>query len=286
VTGLALGLAAALSWGFADCSAALASRETGALRVLLGFHLVAMVLLGAAALVTGDLAAVGVDDLGGFAVIGAHGWVGYLAFYRALAVGPISVVSPIVSGYAAVTILLAVLLLGERLTSVEVLAVACAFTGVVLASSDLAALGGGRVSAAGPLLALVAMLAIGGFVYGVSARTDELGWLAPLFLARAVTTALLAATALRGGAWRFPHRSPRLLLTLALLGLLDTGGYVAFNLGVQQADTAIVATASAPYALVPILMGVLVLAERPARPQWAGVTLVLVGIVLLGLATA
>jgi drug/metabolite transporter (DMT)-like permease len=284
--GLSLGLGAALFWGFADYAAAVASRETGALRVLLGLHLVAMVLLGVASLATGDLARVQAADLPGFALTGALGWLGYLAFYRALAIGPISVVSPIVSGYAAVTVLLAVVLLGERLGPLQVVAVTLAFVGVALASSDLTSLRVERVAARGPLLGLVAMVALGGFVYGVAARADELGWLAPLFFARAVTTALLAATALRGGAWRFPHRSPRLLATLALLGVLDTGGYVAFNLGVREADTAVVATASAPYAVVPIVMGVLVLAERPARSQWWGMALVLTGVVLLALAAA
>jgi drug/metabolite transporter (DMT)-like permease len=285
LTGLALGLAAALSWGFADYSAALASRETGALRVLLGLHITAMVLLGIACAVTGDLARVAAADVPPFLLIGAIGWASYLAFYRALAIGPISVVSPIVSGYAAITVLLAVLLLGESLAPVELLAVVMAFAGVVLASSDLASLGGQHVAARGPLLGLAAMIGLGGFVYGVSSYADEFGWLVPLFVARGATTVLLAASAVPGAAWRFPRRSPRLLATLVLLGVLDTGGYVAFNLGVREADTAIVATASAPYAVIPILLGVLVLAERPARIQWAGVALVLAGIVLLGLAT-
>ena len=37
--GIALGLAAALSWGLADYFATLASRRAGTLRVVLGFHL-------------------------------------------------------------------------------------------------------------------------------------------------------------------------------------------------------------------------------------------------------
>lgn len=72
--------------------------------------------------------------------------------------------------------------------------------------------------------------------------------------------------ALRGGKWRFPDRSRGLIATIALIAVLDTGGYV-FNFGIRHADTSVVATASAPYAVVPIVMGVLVLAERSARSQ-------------------
>ena len=55
------------------------------------------------------------SDLGWFVFVGAAGWLSYLAFYRALAIGPISIVSPIVSAYAAVTVICAVLIGGESL---------------------------------------------------------------------------------------------------------------------------------------------------------------------------
>jgi drug/metabolite transporter (DMT)-like permease len=70
-----------------------------------------------------------------------------------------------------------------------------------------------------------------------------------------------------------------------VLALLDTGGYVCFNLGAGHAPTAIVAAASAPYALVPIAMGVSLLRERPTGAQWLGVACVVGGVVVLGIVT-
>ena len=66
--------------------------------------------------------------------------------------------------------------------------------------------------------------------------------------------------------------------------LLDTAGYVSFNLGTERSDTAIVAAASAPYAVIPVVAGVLFFHERPTPVEWAGVGLVIAGLVLLGLA--
>ena len=43
------------------------------------------------------------------------------------------------------------------------------------------------------------------------------------------------------------------------------------------------ATAAAPYAVVPIVAGVFLLHERPRATQWAGIALVIAGLVLLGL---
>jgi drug/metabolite transporter (DMT)-like permease len=283
--GIALGLAAALSWGLADYFAALSSRRTGALRVVLGFHLVATALLAVAVFGSGDtLSDVSGRDVAWFAFVGALGWLSYLAFYRALAIGPISIVSPIVSAYAAVTVVCAVLISNERLSVGEALAIAVVLLGVLLASSDLRQIRAiERVAALGLILALVTAVLIGAFVFGVAYFTDEYGWLVPIFLARAFSTLFILATAFQTGDWRLPLRSSRLTAMIVFIAAVDTIGYVAFNFGVRHADTTVVATAAAPYSVVPIALGVLVMHERPSRTQWAGVALVIAGLVVLGL---
>lgn len=283
--GLTFGLGAALCWGFADFFAAVASRRIGALRVVLAFHVVAMVVLIALAIALGALSEVTGSDVLPFVAIGAVGWLSYLAFYAALAIGPISVVSPIVSGYAAVTVLLAVVIIGERLSTLATAAVVVTIGGVMLASADVRGVLSETLApraVGGLLLALVAMALFGGFVFGIAYYQGELGWLAPIVLGRGFTLLFLLGHA---GATRqvsLPERTPALLWTIVFLALVDTGGYVLFNVGAGVADTAIVAAASAPYALVPIVMGVLLLAERPSRTQWLGVVLVVAGIVALG----
>jgi drug/metabolite transporter (DMT)-like permease len=283
--GILLGLTAALSWGLADYFAAMASRRSGSFRVVLGFHLAAMVLLTALLVVTGEgLSDVSGGDLAWFAFLGVLGGVSYLAFYQALAIGPISIVSPIVSAYAAVTVVCAVVIGGERLGGGETAAIVVVILGVLFASSDLAQMHRlERVALLGILLALATAVVIGAFVYGVAYFSADYGWLVPIFLARGFSTLFLVLVSLRGGEWRFTDRSPRLLTTIVLIAVVDTLGYVAFNFGVRHADTSVVATAAAPYAVVPIVAGVFLLHERPRTTQWAGIGLVIAGLVLLGL---
>jgi drug/metabolite transporter (DMT)-like permease len=285
--GIALGLGAALSWGLADYFAALASRSVGALRVVLGFHLCALVPLGILSVATGALDHVKADQLPVFVLIGAVGWLSYLAFYGALAIGPISVLSPIVSGYAAVTVVLAVLIRSENLSIGESVAVAITIGGAMVASADVRAIRHThleRRSALGFVLALGAMALLGAFVFGVSYYHHSIGWLGPIFLARAASTIFIATHVLitrRNDTRRNPFPR-RLVPVVAGLALIDTGGYIFFNLGVDHAATSVVATASAPYALVPVLMGVSLLHERPNPVQWSGVLLVLAGLLTLG----
>jgi drug/metabolite transporter (DMT)-like permease len=255
--------------------------------VVVGFHLVALIPLGVLVIATNALARVDFDQIVVFVVLGAVGWLSYLAFYGALAIGPISVLSPIVSGYAAVTVLCAVVVVGERLSLGQTVAVLITILGAMISSAnvrDIASATIDRRSLYGFALALIAMVLLGGFVFGVSYYHAQIGWLGPIFLARGFAAIFLVAhLAYRGGLRSVPRLPRTLLGSIILLAALDTGGYVCFNLGVNHAPTAVVATASAPYALVPVLMGVSILRERPTPTQWLGVTLVIGGLITLGL---
>ncbi|MCC6791803.1 MAG: DMT family transporter [Thermomicrobiales bacterium] len=282
--GIAFGLAAALCWGLADYYAALASRRTGAFRVVLGFHIVATIALGIVVAATGALAGFDPADLWRFAWVGAIGSLSYLTFYKALEIGPISVLSPIISAYAAVSLILAVIVLDESLASGQLVAVLVVMLGVLLTSSDLRQVRTiERRQTAGLVLAFVTVIAIGTFVFGNAYYTIEYGWLVPIFLSRGFATVFLLAISAHNGSWRFPDRAPRLLALIALLAAVDTGGYVMFNIGAERAETSIVSTASAPYAVIPVIVGVLFLHERPAPVQWLGVAAVIGGVVLLGI---
>jgi drug/metabolite transporter (DMT)-like permease len=282
--GIALGLTAALCWGLSDVCATFASRRTAVLGIVLGFHALSIAALAIATAFVG-----GLDAVTGEAVLvlfanGLAGAAAYVFFYRALAVGPISIVSPIVSGYAAVTVLLAVIVLGERLGGAETVAVVVAFAGVLLASVDVRQLHRiERHELRGILLAVLAMALIGVFLFWIAYYTEELGWLVPILLGRIFTAVFLVAAAVAGRNWRLAERSRLVLVLIAAIATLDTVGYVAFNVGVQHDETSLVATAAAPYAVVPIVVGVAFLHERPAPSQWAGVVAVIAGIVLLGL---
>ena len=290
--GLALGLGAALAWGLADYFAARGSRDVGALAIVLGFHVASMIPLTILVLATGALAKVNPDQLWLFVVLGAVGWLSYLAFYGALSIGPISVLSPIVSGYAVVTVLFAVVLRSEGLSAGETVAVVVTIGGAMAAGAnvrDIRRATFDQRAARGLLLALIAMTLLGGYVFGVSYYHQSMGWLAPIFLARGFATLFLLAhvitTGETGARIQISDRtlSRALLGTFVLLAVLDTSGYVFFNLGTQHAATSVVATASAPYAVIPIVMGVWLLRERPTRAQWIGVALIIGGLITLGI---
>jgi drug/metabolite transporter (DMT)-like permease len=129
------------------------------------------------------------------------------------------------------------------------------------------------------------MALLGGFVFGVSYYRPHLGWLTPIFLARGFAAVFLIGNLVAARRTQPARPSPKVLAIIALLACLDTSGYLFFNLGVGFSATAIVAAASAPYAVVPIVMGVSLFGERPTPVQWLGIALVVAGVITLGLAT-
>lgn len=283
--GLTFGLGAALCWGLADFYAALASRRVGALRVVFASHIVAMLVLTALMVALGGFAPLAWSDVVPFVGVGALGWLSYLSLYAALAIGPVAVVSPIVSGSAAVAVLLAVIIIGERLSPLATIAISVTIFGVALASADVRQVLSGvleRKATGGLVLALCAMVLFGAFVFSLAYYQQTLGWLVPIFLGRGFATLFLLIHLIAARQQPLPGRSPALLSMLGFIAVIDTGGFILFNLGARVGETAVVAAASSPYSLVSIIMGVIFLAERPTVVQWLGVALVILGIVGLG----
>ena len=281
---LLLGVAAAIGWGVADYLAALTTRRLGTLRTSLGMQASSLVLIALAAGSIGQLPPLTPATLGYAALMGALGGVMLAALYRALALGPIAIVSPVAAANAAITVVLAVALLGERLSLMQVAAITATIGGVALASTDLRIVREtlGRPSD-GVRLALLAMLGFGVLGFLLATVSRSYGALPMVVLLRAGTTALLVAFA---AARRPPLAVPTAAAAvIVLIGIVDTGGNLAYGYGATLGYASIVATASSAYPLIPFVLGVTVLRERIAPNQLAGVTLLLLGLLLLGVST-
>jgi uncharacterized membrane protein len=209
VMGLLLGLVAALSLGTADFLARFATKREGAYRTLVYMQPLGLIGLSLYRIVAGlSLPHGGAVSWATWiwaVVVVVLNLLSTLALYRALQVGIVSIVSPIVASYAAITVLLAVLA-GERLSLSSGLGVATLLLGVTLAAIPMTApvpqmpADGqpyklGRW-APGVGLALVAALGYGIATWVLGAWvTPQLGSFAPVWLIRLVTPCLLIAGA-------------------------------------------------------------------------------------------
>jgi len=281
---ITLGLVAALAWGVGDFLARETGRRLGPFRAMLGTNLVGGLALTAWLLPAGDLdparlvSAAGVTAAAGTAVMLGAG----LLFYRALIVGHLALVAPIGASFAAVPVALA-LLTGDRPAPVQLAGIAVTFAGVVLAATVP---GPGLSQLRAPWRAPGVVEAVGAAVLSglgfwvLSRSTPDLGGPVMLWLARLTIIAylLLLAAPLRqpvaipaGAHWWW----------LAPVGLLDTLATGAYTVGLAGPAPSVVAILGSLFSAVTVLLAYVVLRERLARWQWAGVAVILVGVALV-----
>ena len=215
------------------------------------------------------------------AIVGA---LSLAALYKSFALGPIAVVSPVVASYAALTVVLIVIFLGERLLPGQIAAIGVTFVGVAVASTDIRELRAtlGRPSE-GVRIGLLATVGFGiwGALFAAAARATD--GLAVIVVQRSFGVVLLALFALARRTSLAPLAPPRLLGLVALVGVLDTGANVLLALGIQAGYASFVMTGSGAYPLIPAILAISVLRERLAPNQYIGVAVLIAGLVALGL---
>ncbi len=211
---------------------------------------------------------------------GAGGGVGLAAFYRALSLGTMSVVSPLVACGAVVPFGIS-LATGERPSGLAVGGAAAALAGAVLASVEerrAAAPERGRAVA----LAVGAALALGLFVYFLGLGSRQGDALSTLLGARVGSLALLVAIA---AVARAPLGVPRVsLAAVAAVGLADVSANALFAFASGHGLLALVAVLGSLYPIVTVLLAHVLLGERLTRPQQAGIAAALGGVALIAAA--
>ena len=282
------GLGAALGWGISDLLAAIVARRIGSAALAVGAQIVG--LLGYAFLIVVTQPSLDVPRVDVVAMLGAGlaGGIAYLSLYRGLEIGPIALVSPIVSAFAAVTIVLAVAILHESLHGAVLAGAIVTLVGVVLASTDLRLLRAERTRGAGTAGVPFALLAMAGF--GIAAfisghLAKQFGWLVPIAISRASGAAMICAVIFTTRRDVLRGQPASGLLLAAVVGVTDIVGISMFALGAERGLISIVVAASASFTILPVVGGLVLFRERPVLNQGIGVLMVIGGLLLLGLSS-
>jgi drug/metabolite transporter (DMT)-like permease len=272
-----LGLSASLCWGLADFLGGVETRRLPAPLVVLvsqavGLAAIAVIVVVGASQVPsggGMMAAV---------LAGVVGVIGITSFYRALAIGKMSIVAPITATGAIVPVIVG-LANGERPGMVQVVGMLAAGVGVVLAAQDGEKDGEARrISRQSIVLALVAAVSIGTALAAIDRAADS-GVFVAVFWSRLVSVALLLLVVILIRPQVAGLGSS--LRGVALIGVLDTSATALYALATTHGLLSVVAVTSSLYPVTTVVMARLVLAERVRRIQAVGVTAALGGVALL-----
>jgi drug/metabolite transporter (DMT)-like permease len=271
---IALALGSSLVWGLADFSGGALTRRLPTFTVTVVSQAAGFVALLVAVAVRGD---VGGRSLALGLLAGVGGGIGLAAFYRALSLGTMSVVSPIAACGAVVPFAIS-LASGERPRGLAVAGAGAALVGAVLASAEERR-SESPERARAVALALGSALALGVFVYFLGLGSREGDALSTLVGARvgSLTCLTLGAVVLRA-----PLRLQRRdLAPVAAVGLLDVGANALFAVASGRGLLAIVSVLGSLYPVATVLLAHVLLGERLTRTQQAGVAVALGGVALI-----
>ncbi len=276
MAGVLFGLLAAACYGSADFCGGLATKRTSIWAVTVlsqGAGLAVLVLL--VHFFPGDPHAAR-WWLG--AAAGVCGSIGIALLYHALAVGEMSVVSPITAVLAAILPVGLGTFAGERVSAIQ-------YAGILLALVAIALMAGaGKQSLTEGLRgkgireACASGIALGGF-YVLLARSGPEAGLYPLVAARIAGVLVLAAGAVFANRSLAPRRGS--LRLIAGGGVLDMGANMLYMLATFNGALGIAAVLTSLYPGATVALAWSVLRERVRPLQYAGALCAVAGVVLI-----
>jgi len=279
------GLLSAFSYGYADFVGALAAKRIRALAATAYSFSVGLVIAIIFSLFIGADYSAQTIQAGIYAGIAAA--VALSCLYAGLAIGPISIISPLTAVISAIIPVMADVASGQELSNFVVIAVVLILIAVVLVGF----VPGDNVKLPSPLAlaySVGAGLGFSGiFLFLDSADSDS--GLAVLVVMKAVGLVLLMvgllALWLRGPKSRYIEKITdyKLAGLLLLAGFGDVLGNVTFLIATRSGALAIAAVLTALYPVGTILLARVFLKERIALSQGAGIVLALGACALLAI---
>ena len=280
------GLIAAVGWGLTDFFGASAGRRVGSTATVIVGQVMSWTFITAVLLFSGT----SIQPLRAIVWLvllnGVFTALSYFTHFRALELGPVAVVSPIGAAYAVVGVLLTVIFIHERPNGLELFGAGVTISGVMLVSTDLRALRAGiKGHAPGLPWALVSMVGFGVAAFLLASASRHAGWVAGMWGSRmAQLVCYLPLVLLRPRELLRFHGAGGAAIALAMAaGFADTLGVAVFSYGTQKGSVSLVLAASAVFPLIAVALSYVYLKERLVPNQYLGISLVVTGLILLGL---
>ena len=273
-----LALVAAVGYGVSDFVGGIASRRVAALRVVIVSYPLSVVIVALAPPLFGGSA--GPAALGWGVASGVASGLAVWWFYRALAAGPMAVVSPLTAVLVAGIPVIVGVAIGERPGLLAFGGIALALGAVVLVSRESPDETAGEVAGGRQLrfTKTVAWLTVGSgvafaFAFIFLHKIDSDSGLWPLLASRIAATAVVWAVAVSTHQFSPPHGEP--LKLACYVSVLDVVANAAMLYAFHGSYLSLISVIGSLYPAATVLLAMGMLGERVGRLQQVGMVLAL-----------
>jgi len=281
-----LGLAASACWALANVAVARGTRAVGGYRALLWAQVAGGIVAAPLALLLDQrepMSTWGASTVAWLIAVGPLSLLSYLCMFHALQHGRLSIVAPIMSGWAVISSTLSIVAFHEPMRAPQVAGAALVIAGVTLVSHN--AHSEGRAAGGRSHWLLAAFGTAIGFglaipaVNRIAPATGRLGAVCVVYAACMLVGLPLAAR------FRISVAPPsgRAWVPVVLAGLFETGGFACLALTAGRAPLAVVSPLASLASAMTVVYAWVVQRERPSGPALAGAILASAGVVMLAL---
>lgn len=209
---------------------------------------------------------------------GLTGGLGVAMLYYGFAVGRVSVIAPVTAVCSIAIPVVVAFGLGERPRPLAIAGIAVAIASVALISRHQDATGGGGRRDRSLAIGLACGVVIGAF-FVCLARAGSASGVWPLLIARAASTAALAAAA---GMAKVPIAIPRSVFPVVVAcGVIDMVANALYLIAVREGPLGLVATLASLYPASTVLLARVVFRERLQPVQSVGLACAAAAIVMI-----
>jgi drug/metabolite transporter (DMT)-like permease len=207
---------------------------------------------------------------------------GFVAFNEALRIANPSLVGTISSSFAALTVVLSMIIFKEPVSSTQIVAMFIIFFGLLLGTLNISELRKGKLFNRGILLALFTMFCWGIAYTFIKIPIQAIGWFWPIYIYLFLSPIILLFMKVK----KIPLQKPtsnNALLSLVLSTILIATAEYSFNFAISKGYTSIVAPIVGSSPTLFAVIAFFVFKDKITKQQIAGVFATLVGIVLLSI---
>lgn len=207
-------------------------------------------------------------------------FLGTVFYYEALRLGNRALVGTIASSFPAVTVILSLIFLGDRVSFQQAVAIIIIFVGLLVSVADIHKIHGKDLFTKSSLFALLTMLSWGIYFAFIKIPVDKVGWFWPNYITFLIFPLILLYMRFKKVAFEMPTKNNALILIIVSTILVRVAE-LSYNLGISKGLVTVVAPIAGANPTLFVILAFLFFKDPITRQQILGIITTLIGIVLL-----
>lgn len=208
--------------------------------------------------------------------------LGLICFNEGLRVGNPSMVGTVAASFAAVSVVLSIIFLKEKININQSFSIALIFLGLIL-SVYTGFKKSKNTALKGVMFALITMITWGIYYAFIKIPVESIGWFWPQVITLSLFPVVFIFMGAKGERVQIPSLKHAALFLVLINGFLVGGGEFAYNFAISKGYTAIVAPIAGSYPVLFVILASFIFKEKTTLGQKFGILTTLLGIVFLSI---